>query len=130
MRDTPLNHIEQHWKTLTISANKAFNKSNFDEALSGYQRALNRAEELNNNADDCLKLRIPFVQVYIISCNNISSTYSALQQPDEAKKMLKRVVYYLQHLTKQSKVDREEIQNELKRATVALLSLVDNNRKN
>lgn len=125
MSDTCINHIENYWKTKTTLSNACFEQGDFDEALSGYKNALYRAEVLNNHQLDCLRLNIPFIQVYIISCNNLSNTYRELGQLEEAEKMLKRAVYYLLHLALKPELPGEEIQTELSRASLALLNFAE-----
>ncbi|WP_422090736.1 tetratricopeptide repeat protein [Tenacibaculum ovolyticum] len=127
MSDTCMNHIEKHWKALTISSNEFFNKGNFEKALSGYKDALYRAEVLNNNILDCIRLKTPFVQVYIISCNNLANTYDELGNKEEAENLLKRVVYYLLHLAANKKFNIDELQLELKRATLAYVNFIEKN---
>jgi len=122
MSDTCMNHIEGHWKALTDTANGRFRNGELEKALETYQEALYRAEVLNNHRQDCLRLRIPFVQVYIISCNNLANAYTELGRRREAEKMLRRVVYYLLHLSSgREEIDRAELQRELRMASVALL---------
>lgn len=122
MSDTCMSHIENHWKTLTITANESFEKGNLEQALLDYTDALFRAEVLNNHQQESLRLDIPFVQVFIISCNNLSATYEDLGNLDEAEKFLKRVVYYLLHITTLKTVKEDEIQRELKKAAILLLN--------
>lgn len=120
-----MNHIERYWQELTASTNELFNKGDFKKALIGYENALYRAEVLNNNISDCIRMKIPFLQVYIISCNNVAYTYEELGKQDEAENMLKRTVYYLLHLMNNSELNTNEIQSELKRATVAHAQYVE-----
>ena len=122
MSDTCMSHIENHWKTLTITANESFEKGNLEQALLDYTDALFRAEVLNNHQQESLRLDIPFVQVFIISCNNLSATYEDLGNLDQAEKFLKRVVYYLLHITTLKTVKEDEIQRELKKAALLLLN--------
>ena len=122
MSDTCMSHIENHWKTLTVTANESFEKGNLEQALLDYTDALFRAEVLNNHQQESLRLDIPFVQVFIISCNNLSATYEDLGNLDEAEKFLKRVVYYLLHITTLKTVKEDEIQRELKKAALLLLN--------
>jgi len=122
MSDACMNHIEGYWQTLTMAANDFFNKGDFEKALEGYKDALYRAEVLNNNIEDCLRTCIPFMQVYIISCNNLAQAYQAAGQRQEAERMLKRVVYYLLHLAElEDFVQMDELRSELRRASIALL---------
>ncbi|WP_200878587.1 tetratricopeptide repeat protein [Sphingobacterium sp. ML3W] len=114
-----MNHIERYWQALTVSSNEFFNKGDFEKALNGYKDALYRAEVLNNHIPECIRLNIPFIQVYIISCNNLANTYEELGNQEEAENMLKRAVYYLLHLTANKSLNIDEIQSELKRATLA-----------
>ncbi len=127
MSDTCMNHIERHWQALTTSTNEIFNQGNFENALSGYKDALYRAEVLNNNISDCIRLKIPFIQVYIISCNNLANTYEELGKLEEAENMLKRTVYYLLHLAGNKELNIDEIQSELKRATLAYVRFAEKN---
>ncbi len=128
MSDTCMNHIERHWQALTVSNNEFFNKGDFEKALSGYKDALYRAEILNNNISDCIRLKTPFVQVYIISCNNLANTYKELGNKEEAENLLKRVVYYLLHLTKNKELKIDELHLELKRATLAYVHFLEKNK--
>lgn len=127
MSDTCMDHIERYWQSLTVSNNEHFNKGNFEKALSGYKDALYRAEVLNNNIPDCIRLKIPFIQVYIISCNNLANTYEELGKLEEAENMLKRTVYYLLHLSGNKALNPDEIQSELKRATLAYVRFAEKN---
>ena len=127
MSDTCISHIENHWKRLTVNANAFFNKGVSEKALAGYKDALYRAEVLNNNVGDCIRLKIPFMQVYIISCNNLANTYAALGKEEEAENMLKRVVYYLMHLTANKRINRDQLQSEIKRASLAYLHFAEKN---
>lgn len=127
MSDTCISHVENHWKMLTMMANDFFNSGDFEKALSGYRDALYRAEVLNNHEEDCLRVGIPIMQVYIISCNNLSNTYAELGQSEEAENMLQRAVYYLLHLSRQVHINMNELQHELKRASVALLDFARKN---
>ena len=130
MSDTCVNHIERHWQTLTVLNNKLFDKGDFKKALFGYKDALYIAEVLNNNMSDCIRLNTLFIQVYIISCNNLAHTYSELGNKEEAENMLKRVLFFLLHLTtirSISQVNGTEIQSELKQATLAYVDFSEKN---
>ncbi|MCX7549009.1 tetratricopeptide repeat protein [Xanthomarina sp. F1114] len=127
MSDTCMNHIEKHWQALTVSSNELFNKRKYKKALSGYKDALYRSEVLNNNVSDCIRLKIPFVQVYIISCNNLANTYQELGEKEQAENMLKRVVYYLLHLAANKKMNMDELHSELKQATLAYVDFTEKN---
>ncbi|MFD2034587.1 tetratricopeptide repeat protein [Belliella marina] len=126
MCETRIIYIENHWKKLTLTANDQFNKKGFENALLVYENALSRAEILAHYHSECQRLNIPFMQVYIISCNNISNTYKELGQFEEAEKMLRRVIFYLLHLSNQEGVDIQILQSELKKATLSLLDFVQN----
>jgi len=128
MSDTCVKHIENYWKAKTTASNELFNKGDFQDALLGYKDALYRAEVLNNNFTDCVRVGIPFVQDYIISCNNIANTYEKLHQYEEAENILKRVVYYLLHLEENKILNSNEIQSELKRASLAYINYMEKNQ--
>ncbi|MCL7986641.1 tetratricopeptide repeat protein [Sphingobacterium sp. lm-10] len=116
-----MKHIEQHWKTLTVSANDFFNTGNFEQALSNYQEALYRAEVINDHRSECLEFNIPTIQIFVISCNNLANTYIELCRLEDAERMLTRVIYYLLYLVKDGDISSDEVRNELKRAGVALM---------
>lgn len=125
MSDSCMNHIEKYWQELTVSTNELFNKGDFKNALSPYKKALYRAEVLNNNISGCIRLKIPFIQVYVISCNNLANTYEELGNLEEAENMLKRSIYYLLQLVNNKNLNKLEIQSELKRATLAYMRFVE-----
>ncbi|EAY28121.1 hypothetical protein [Microscilla marina] len=127
MSDSCIKHIEDYWKSKTGVSNELFNQGSFNEALLGYKEALYRAETLNNHFFDCIRVGIPFMQVYIISCNNIAYTYEVLGSKKEAKYMLRRVLYYLVDLLKHKKVKVTLVQTELKRAYLAYLQFAEKN---
>lgn len=127
MSETCMSHIEKYWQTLTVVNNELFNKGDFEEALSGYKDALYRAEVLNNHIPDCMRLKIPFIQVYIISCNNLANTYEELGKLEEAENIRKRTIYYLLHLAGNKNLNMDEIQSELKRATLSYMQFAEKN---
>ena len=81
-------HIVEAWKQKTAASNELFNQGKLNDVLNGYTEALIRAETLNSNEEDALLADIPFVQVFIISCNNMANTYEELGQLEKAEKML------------------------------------------
>lgn len=125
MSDFCIEHIENYWKVLTTSANELFDKGNYKLALNTYKNALYRAEVLNNHYADCLRLKIPFIQVYIISCNNLANTYEELNQLEETENILKRTVYYLLHLKGNQKLNKGEIQAELTKASLTYVRFAE-----
>lgn len=118
MSTSCLQRIENYWKLKTTDANKSFNKGKYKEALTDYKEALYRAEVLTTNTKNCDGAGIPFIQVYIISCNNLANTYRELGYIDKAIKLLKRSVYYLLYLARDNDSHLQEIQSELKRAVI------------
>jgi len=116
MSDTCMNHLERYWKTLTLSSNENFVKKNYREALDGYTEALYRAEVLNNHWEQCARLKIPVIQVYIISCNNLANTYEELNELPKAQAFLKRAIYFLIHLLETTTITSDCIQGDLKKA--------------
>lgn len=127
MSEICINQIENYWKAKTTTSNTLFNKGLFEEALLGYKNALYRAEILNRNPSDCIRNNTPFMQIYIISCNNIANTYKELKQFEEAENTLKRVVYYLLHLSHNNNLNIDEVRKELKRATISYVNFVKEN---
>ena len=102
-------------------------KETLKMSLSGYKDALGRAEQLNNIFSECIRRGIPFIQVYVISCNNLANTYKELQQYNEAENILKRVVYFLLHGAEEKRLDTDEIQSELKKAMLTCIGFAKKN---
>ncbi|MGM5632075.1 tetratricopeptide repeat protein [Apibacter raozihei] len=127
MSDTCMHHIENHWKKLTFYSNELFNNSKFERALHGYEEALYRSEVLNNHIELCNKLKIPFVQIYIISCNNLANTYKEINKKDKAEKILKRALFYLLHLTGNKSLDKENIKMEMRKAMISYTYFIKEN---
>ena len=119
MSSLSLKEVETAWKEKTNAANLLFNESQFKEALEVYKDALNLSEIINKNKDEARKQQIPFVQVYIISCNNYASTCKELNLPEKGEILLKRVIYFLLHLIEENEGDLKELHQELKRAMIA-----------
>lgn len=128
MNDTCVSQIERQWQALTVSSNELFLNGGFQKAIAGYRDALSKAERLNDHIPDCLRLKIPFIQVYIISCNNLANTFEQLDNKDEAENMLKRAIYYLMHLTENKTLNLNEIQWEIKNATLTYTVFAEKNR--
>ena len=119
MSEHCIRHIENIWKEKTISANDLLNKGMFKDALLLYYESLSRAEILNNNRDACLNYNIPFIKVFMISCNNIANTCEDLNKIKESEKMLKRAVcflLYLYSLNKSHNKNYFQVVNDLKLA--------------
>ncbi|EGV42715.1 tetratricopeptide repeat protein [Bizionia argentinensis JUB59] len=126
MSDTCLQHIEDYWKIKTEASNLLFNEGKYEEALAGYLDALCRAEVLNNNAFNCQNLGIPYVQLYIISINNMANTYEELGDIKEADNLLKQNIYFLLHLMSlKKKKNQNQIESELKRATLTYFQFTE-----
>ncbi|WP_400261283.1 hypothetical protein ACFX5U_15315 [Sphingobacterium sp. SG20118] len=123
-----MSQTENYWQTLTSSSNMHFEKGDFKNALSGYEDALCRAEVLNNHISDCIRLQIPFIQVYIISCNNLANTYEVLGKHEDTESMLKRSVYYLLHLAKNNMLNMDEIHAETEEKCVELCKFCRQNK--
>jgi len=122
MADQWLISIENEWKIRTKSANEEFNNNLYINALSIYQEVLIYANRLNENASHCEELEIPFVQVFIISCNNIAYTHEECGELKEAEKLLKRPIYFVNHLMSSStlaQIERFHLASELKRTVLA-----------
>ena len=125
MGDSFILSLENQWKTKTFAANELFKNDNFSAAMEGYNIALSKAEALNIHKTDCLRIDIPLVQIFIISCNNIAYTFEAIGDFEATDKMLKRSVYYLLSLVNSENSNPNVIQSELKRATLAYSDFID-----
>ncbi len=101
MSTTDLIHIENDWKNVTITGNNLVNTA-VKKALLNYKIALNKAEKLMEHQFKCSKLKIPVTHIFIISCNNLSETYSLIKKWDKAEKLLKRSIYYIEYLNHQN----------------------------
>lgn len=121
MSDTCVNHIENYWKTLTEDANESFKKENYELALEGYLNALYRAEVLNNNLSDCFRLKVPFLQLYIVSQNNLANCYQKLNLPKKSEESLRKIVFFILYCIENQMIDVEEVQSELKKSVINYL---------
>ncbi|MBL1407232.1 hypothetical protein [Sphingobacterium faecale] len=124
MENSCMKHVEEHWQTLTVSANGAFEQGDWQLALSLYNDALYRAEVLNDHIGECMRLKIPFIQVFLISCNNLAHTYQQLCREEEGENMLKRGIHYLFHLIRRKQIEFLEVQSDLKAAIANYVSFV------
>ncbi len=124
MENSCMKQVESHWQTLTASANLSFDQGDFERALPRYKDAHYRAEVLNGHIGDCMRLKIPFIQVFLISCNNLAYTYEALQRYEEGETMLKRSIHYLFHLLQSGYIRFNEIQSDLKGAIATYVDYV------
>ncbi|WP_108868787.1 tetratricopeptide repeat protein [Aquimarina aquimarini] len=127
MSELCITHIENYWKTKTKESNVLFDQRRYEEALSGYKDALYRAEVLNTYQSDCIRDNVPFIQIYVISCNNMVNTYEELNSDKEAEKILKRLVCYLLCLTDNDTLNHHETKVELKKAIVTYINFVHKN---
>jgi len=118
---------EKYWQSITVSNNRLYDAGKFEQALLGYKDALGRAEVLNTHMMDCIRLDIPFVQLYIISCTNLLNTYEVLGYIAEAEMMLNRMLYYLLHLSENETLDKHLIQAELRRVTIIYHDFIKSN---
>lgn len=125
MSDICLNHIENYWKTKTKTSNKLFEEKQFTKALIGYKNALYRSEVLNNYPTNCEELKIPFAQIYLISCNNLINTYEALENLSEAENMLKRKIIFLLRLKNSKHNNKTILQSELRRAALTYFNFTE-----
>ena len=130
MSDTCMNHLERYWKTLTVSSNENFNQKNYLEALKGYKEAMYRAEVLNNHWELCVQLKIPVIQVFLISCNNLAYTYEELHQLDLAQKFLKRAIYFLIHVMEHNDIAASDVQADLKQALLTYADFTQRHQRN
>ncbi len=124
MSDSCILSLEDQWKTKTVTANALFNETKYNSAIKEYNKAY-KAEALNIHSTDCLRVNVPYVQILIISCNNIVYTFEAMGELDLAEKMLKRSVYYLLSIVNCKNSQADIIQSELKRATLAYSEFIN-----
>lgn len=122
-----LKHVEAAWKSRTTASNALYNESKFEESLVGYEQALARAEILNNYMEAAIVFGIPAIQTFVISCNNIAFTYEKLEQIEKGAAMLKRAIYFLLIKSKNTRLNADEIQRELKRALLNYLDYAERN---
>lgn len=123
-----MNHIKNYWEKLTVEANKLFEKAEYFEAKEVYMNALYRAEVLNNNMDSCIESGIPFVQIYIVSCNNLASTYQAIGEIERANKILRKTLFFLLYIARENVIDLDEIQSEMRKAIINYTQFLNENK--
>ncbi|MFD1629709.1 tetratricopeptide repeat protein [Pseudopedobacter beijingensis] len=122
-----MDNEEKHWEEITLLANQLFDRGDYEKALLDYKRALKLVEKLNEDVQNCLRLKIPFMQMYIISCNNLAYTYEELGQLDKATGMFKRAVYYLLHLQEEEHLNKNELYTAQRRAVLTYTDFIDKN---
>ncbi|GET45676.1 tetratricopeptide repeat protein [Capnocytophaga felis] len=127
MSDTCVNHIENYWKILTEDANESFKKGKYELALEGYLNALYRAEVLNNNLSDCFRLKVPFLQLYIVSHNNLANCYEKLNLIEKSEESLRKVVFFILYFFEKKLINQEEMNSELKKSVVTYLNFIKSN---
>lgn len=127
MPDLEAADLEISWKRYTLNGNAFFDQKSWHEAAIRYEKALYYAEKLNIRHQHCLSLGIPYVQIFIISCNNLANTYSEINKIEQTEKLLERAVFYLIHQAEINAVDQNTLENELKKAVLSLLTFLKNN---
>lgn len=115
-KKNPIKDAENIWKFQTSASNIFFIKGNYKRSMIGYQYALDRAEFLTNHKENASHFRVPFAQIFAISCNNIAFTYEKIGLKEKGATMLKRVLYFLLSLTKCTAITSSELKRELKHA--------------
>jgi hypothetical protein len=126
MSNKALKELENNWKELTKASNEFFNAKEYKDALQGYKEALGRAEIINEYHQKAINLGIPFIQIYIISCNNFAFTCQELKQATTGEIVLKRTIYFLLHLLENEKMDMTELHHELKQAMITYSEYIMN----
>lgn len=122
MSNSCIQTAHKHWQKLTLQANSLFNNKDYEEALVLYKRTLYHAEMLEKYGAQCIELEIPFVQMYVISCNNLANTCEELQQYNDSVQYLQRSLKYLIRLSGNKDLDREEIRQEAHKAAILCMS--------
>ena len=80
---------------------------------------------LNERGSEATRKGIPFMQIFVISCNNIAFTYEEMGEVESCKKMLERVIYYFLFLSREGQANDAALQNELKRAFLTFKDFSD-----
>lgn len=124
MSESCIKRIESYWKVETTISNGNFDKANYENALTGYLEAFYRAEVLSNNFMDCLRFDVPFIQIYLISCNNLAHTYEELNKIEQARNVFCQGIKYLLHIEEKMVFNSHEVQLELKKAALNYINFV------
>lgn len=127
MSDNCIRHLENYWTTQTDWSNKEFHKGNYTQALEGYQNAMYRSEVLNNYYQNCLKLEIKFIRIYITSCYNLAHTYLKLDNIEAAEKFYKRAFYFLIKLVHHEILSLSAIQAEIEHTLYLYTEFINEN---
>ncbi|AEL25113.1 hypothetical protein [Cyclobacterium marinum] len=122
--------LENTWKTHTNAGNNQFRTGCFMKALLFYEKALEIAKLINQHKEKCTKVSIPYIQIFVISCNNMANTYEELCKPEKTEKLLKRVVYFLLTLSEQGLVSSEVLHNEMRLSMINFTDYVKRNGLN
>jgi tetratricopeptide (TPR) repeat protein len=121
--------IEKFWREHTKKGNEFFNAEKFSEALDKYHEGLQIAIKLNSKEEECLRFKIPFVQILVINYNNIANTYFKLNKFDKSEDFFAKVLWYLILQSKELPKKFFEIQNELQRAILTYQEFLDKTQR-
>lgn len=121
--------IEKFWREHTKKGNEFFNAEQFSEALSKYDEGLQIAKRLNLKEEECLRFKIPFIQILVINYNNIANTYFKLNKFDTSEDFFAKVMWYLILQTKELPKKFFELQNELHRAILTYQEFLDKTQR-
>ena len=121
--------IEKFWREQTKKGNEFFNTEQFSKALDKYDECLQIAIKLNFKEEECLRFKIPFIQILVINYNNIANTYFKLNKFDTSEDVFAKVLWYLILQTKELPKKFFEIQNELQRAILTYQEFLDKTQR-
>lgn len=120
--------LERQWRDHTDAANTLFNSNRHAEAAEGYASALVSAETLNRHPVSALRAGLPIVQIFVLSCQNLSNALVELDRLAEADALMRRSVHFLIHSIedKATAADvRDEAIREVGRALIAYAEFVE-----
>lgn len=113
MSDYCMCHIESYWQELMDLSTEEFMQEAYMEALSHSREAFYRAEVLATYADRCEKLKIPFVEIYTFSCENLACMYQHMGESLQAVKILNQGISFLGYLYKQKLLSKEVFEEQI-----------------
>ncbi|MCK0202304.1 tetratricopeptide repeat protein [Ornithobacterium rhinotracheale] len=98
MAEFCIRHLERYWGELIQSANEYFMNGKNEQSLEIYTHALFRAEVLASNPNDCLRLAVPFIKMYVDSQNYLVQNYIMLNDLKNARNQISLSTQFLMFL--------------------------------
>lgn len=82
------NVLEEHWEACTVMGNQFMQARQYSQAHKQYLGAMAISTRLLSDTSDCPKSEV--VHFYVVSCQNLSDSFMALDQGKTAERMVQQ----------------------------------------